>query len=82
MSGKPIAQGVELVQSWLEAVEVRLGKRLIVYTRRGFVTLELPNSSPLFGSARESVKVLNWRGFLKPRASGFRRWVCDHGLWV
>jgi lysozyme len=43
----PIAQRVELVQSWLDAVEARLGRRPIVYTRRGFVTLELPNPAPL-----------------------------------
>jgi hypothetical protein len=26
--------------------------------------------------------VLNWRGFLKPEAAGFRGWVCNHGPWV
>ncbi len=29
------------------------------------------------GSAQEFVKVLNWRGFLKPEAAGFRGWVCN-----
>jgi hypothetical protein len=27
------------------------------------------------GSVREFVKVLNWRGFLKPETAGFRGWV-------
>ena len=36
----------------------------------------------LVGSAREFVKVLNWRGFLKPEAAGFGGWVCNQGPWV
>ncbi len=35
-----------------------------------------------YGSAREFVKVLNWRGFLKPEAAGFGGWVFNHGPWV
>jgi hypothetical protein len=31
------------------------------------------------GSAQESVKVLNWRGFLKSAVSGFKGCVGDHG---
>jgi hypothetical protein len=34
------------------------------------------------GSAQEFVKVLNWRGFLRPEAAGFGGWVCNHGPWV
>jgi hypothetical protein len=34
---------------------------------------------PKDGSAQESVKVLNWRGFLKPAVSGFTGSVGDHG---
>jgi hypothetical protein len=40
--------------------------------------LKLALGLSLLGSAQEFVKVLNWRGFLKPRASEFRGWVCDH----
>ncbi len=40
-------QRVPLVLTWLEAVEARLGQKPIIYTRRGFVTLELPNPAPL-----------------------------------
>ncbi len=39
-------QRVPLVLTWLEAVEARLGQKPIIYTRRGFVTLELPNPLP------------------------------------
>ena len=39
-------------------------------------TIENPT---FFGSAQESVKVLNWRGFLKPAVSGFTGSVGDHG---
>jgi hypothetical protein len=52
-------------------------------------SVETPNLFPalrfgepfhrISGSARESVKVLNWRGFLKTGALEFRGWVSTLG---
>jgi hypothetical protein len=39
---------------------------------------EIEDCLCIYGSAQESVKVLNWRGFLKPAVSGFTGCVGDH----
>jgi len=46
----PSDQRVPLIVSWLDAVENKLGRRPLIYTRRGFVSLELPDPAPLASS--------------------------------
>jgi hypothetical protein len=48
----------------MNAVSTRIGDFVFKYLAVGWVCF--------VGSAQEFVKVLNWRGFLKPRASEFR----------
>jgi lysozyme len=43
----PSDQRVPLIVSWLDAVENKLGRRPLIYTRRAFVSLELPDPAPL-----------------------------------
>jgi hypothetical protein len=45
----------------------------------GRIVSSYSNVITTFGSARESVKVLNWRGFLKTGALEFRGWVSTLG---
>ncbi|HYL16259.1 MAG TPA: GH25 family lysozyme [Terriglobales bacterium] len=43
----PGDERVPMVINWLQSIEAKLGRKPIIYTRRGFVSLELPNATPL-----------------------------------
>lgn len=43
----PADQRVPLVLNWIEGAESRLGRKPVIYVRRGFVTSKLPNAAPL-----------------------------------